>query len=182
MRRFVSIAVTVHGAAFEQHRRAKVCARENTHTSAEQPMIPKKILVPTDYSDTAEHGTRYAFELAQALGAKVSLLHVYAIPVPPEAGGMASDFVRETQQEAEKQLQYAAAKYQGSGLLAGTQLVSGDASEAILSTAREIGADLIIIGTHGRSGVRRMLLGSVAETVLRRAPCPVLAIRDPSAH
>jgi nucleotide-binding universal stress UspA family protein len=145
-------------------------------------MIPKHILVPTDYSDTAERGTRYAFELAQAIGAKVSLLHVYVIPPPPEAGGLAGDFAHEATQQAEKQLAYAAAKYQDSGALARTLLATGDASEAILAAAREIGADLIIIGTHGRTGVRRMLLGSVAETVLRAAPCPVLAIRAPSAH
>ena len=60
-----------------------------------------------------------------------------------------------------------------------TLLASGDASDAIVDTARKIGADLIVIGTHGRTGVRRMLLGSVAETVLRAAPCPVLAIRLP---
>ena len=143
-------------------------------------MIPKKILVPTDYSDTAEHGTRYALELAQALGAKVTILHVYVIPTPPEGGGFASDFVRETQQVAEKELQQATAKYQGTPALAAAKLATGEPTDAILNAARELGADLIVIGTHGRSGVRRMLLGSVAESVLRAAPCPVLAIRSPS--
>lgn len=143
-------------------------------------MIPKKILVPTDYSDTAEHGVRYALEMARALGAKVTLLHVYVIPTPPVSAGFAGDFVRETQQEAEKQMHEASAKYAGNPALAAAKLTTGEPTDSILTTAREMGADLIIIGTHGRSGVQRMLLGSVAESVLRAAPCPVLAIRSPS--
>ena len=143
-------------------------------------MIPKKILVPTDFSDTAEHGTRYAFQLARALGARVSLLYVYIIPVPPEARALAGAFADETEQDAQKRLEEVAAKFHGSEALDAALLATGEPSTAIINTAREIGADLIVIGTHGRRGVRRMLLGSVAETVLRSAPCPVLAIRLPS--
>jgi nucleotide-binding universal stress UspA family protein len=145
-------------------------------------MIPKTILVPTDFSDTAEHGVNYAFALAQTLGAKVSLLYVYVIPEPPGAGGLAGEFVDETQQDAQKKLEQSVAKHRGSPAFGRTLLCTGSPSEAIVSTAREIGADLVIIGTHGRRGVRRMLLGSVAESVLRTAPCPVLAVRLPAEH
>jgi nucleotide-binding universal stress UspA family protein len=142
-------------------------------------MIPKKILVPTDFSDTAAHGTRYAFELAQALGAQVSLLHVRVLPVPPEAGGMASDFANETEQEARKKLEQVAASYRVNSPLVASLVTTGEPSAGIVQIAREIAADLIVIGTHGRRGVRRLLLGSVAESVLRVAPCPVLAVRLP---
>jgi len=143
-------------------------------------MIPSKILVPTDFSETAEHGVQYALELAKALGAKVSLLYVYAIDTP-ESGGQAEEILRESEQDARNKLEKAAAKYREHAALLSTLLANGDPSDAIVNTAGKIGADLIVIGTHGRTGVRRMLLGSVAETVLRAAPCPVLAIRLPLA-
>ncbi len=142
-------------------------------------MIPKQILVPTDFSETAERGVRYAFELAQHIGAKVHLLHVYLIPTPPVGGALAGSFFEETEDQAKRRLEEATHKYREHPSFGSHLVTTGEPSGAIVEVARKIGADLIVIGTHGRSGVQRLLLGSVAETVLRSAPCPVLAMRLP---
>jgi universal stress protein A len=142
-------------------------------------MLPKHILVPTDLSEGAEQALDYACELARKLGAQVHLLNVIGIPAlgVPELGlAMSPMMIDQTivdNQTALDELAKArcAAPY-------GQILVrTGDARDVINQTAKEIGADLIVMGTHGRRGISRALLGSVAETVVRTAPCAVLTVR-----
>lgn len=143
-------------------------------------MLPKNILVPTDLSDGAEQALDYACELAHSLGAKVHLLNVIGIPVlgVPELGvALTSTVIDSLIQDNQRALDRLAEQKGCAAQIGQTMLKTGDARDVINQTAKEIGADLIVMGTHGRRGVSRALLGSVAETVVRSAPCPVLTVR-----
>ncbi|HEY4059107.1 MAG TPA: universal stress protein [Kofleriaceae bacterium] len=144
-------------------------------------MLPKVILAPTDLSERAEAAVDYACELASQLGAKVHLLHVLAVPVVgvPEIGmAMTSTMIDTMLVENQTALDQLARTKANKCEIGGAVLRTGDARDVINATAKEIGADLIVVGTHGRTGVSRVLLGSVAESIVRTAPCPVLTIRD----
>jgi nucleotide-binding universal stress UspA family protein len=144
-------------------------------------MLPTTILVPTDFSDSAEHALDYAVALAGKLGATVHLLNAITIPALgiPELGlALTSTMMESTVRSHQGALdQLATRRASASVANIATILRTGDARDVIAEVAREIGADLIVMGTHGRRGVRRALLGSIAEGVLRIAPCPVLTIR-----
>lgn len=142
-------------------------------------MLPKTILVPTDLSEAAEEAVDYACELATGLGATVHLLHVIGIPAVgvPELGvALTSTMIDQLTSDAQRALDELAASRSTRAVIGQTLLKTGDARDMIDQAAEELGADLIVVGTHGRTGVSRMLLGSVAETVVRTAPCPVLAV------
>jgi len=146
-------------------------------------MLPKNILVPTDLSESAEHALDYACELARSLGAKVHLLNVIGVPVlgVPELGvALTSSVIDSLIAENQSALDKLAAQRAGKCDLGEVVLRTGDARDVINQTANELNIDLIVMGTHGRRGVSRALLGSVAETVVRSAPCPVLTVRRPS--
>lgn len=143
-------------------------------------MLPKVILVPTDLSENAEEALDYACELARTLGAKVHLLNVLTVPVVgvPELGmALTSTMIDTMVKDNKNALDQLASRKANLADIAPTILRTGDARDVINQTAKEIGADLIVVGTHGRRGVTRVLLGSVAETVVRTAPCPVLTVR-----
>lgn len=141
--------------------------------------LPKTILVATDFSDTADHALDYAIALAGKLGAKLYLVNAIALPtfaMVPELGVAATStmldgLVVDSQKALEKLI---AAK---APTKIHTLMRTGDPRDVIVDTAAEVGSDLIVMGTHGRRGVTRALLGSVAEGVLRQASCPVLTIR-----
>lgn len=141
---------------------------------------PKTILVATDFSEQADQALEYAAVLAASLGATVHLIHAIAIPTMgvPEVGVAyrALDIEAMTK-HAQKSLDDRVTRYRGRIELGPTRLEVGDPRDLIDRAAADLGADLIVIGTHGRRGIRRLLLGSVAESVLRTAPCPVLTIR-----
>jgi universal stress protein A len=146
--------------------------------------LPKTILVATDFSESAEHALDYAVALADKLGAKLHLLHVIGIPVigVPEIGlAVMSSTMASAVQTSQAELDRLAAR-SPAGLE--TVLRTGDPRDVIVDVARDLGAELIVMGTHGRRGVRRALIGSIAEGVVRTAPCPVLTIRDagPANH
>ena len=144
-------------------------------------MLPKNILVPTDLSEGAEEALDYACELARTLGAKVHLLNVIGIPAlgVPELGVAITATVIDTLvADNQNALEKLVASKQGAAEFGQVLLKTGDAKTLIDQTAAEIGADLIVMGTHGRRGVRRALLGSIAEVVVRTAPCPVLTVRS----
>lgn len=142
--------------------------------------LPKTILVATDFSDTADAGVEYAVALAKKLDAKLYLLNTIGVPAYgiPELGvavtsTMIDTIVRGNQEALDKLAkQYAPMKIE-------VVLRTGDPRDLIVQTAADVHADLIVMGTHGRRGVSRALLGSVAEGVLRHAHCPVLTIRKP---
>ncbi len=144
------------------------------------------ILVPVDFSAGSERAAEIACSLAGPLGSRVCLLHVVQGSTPPLGLRPA---VYDALLEAREQVRQEAE--QGLAALAGRLTAAGgpptierlvietveSIGDAIVDAAREGGADLIVIGTHGRRGVERMLLGSVAERVLRRADCPVATVR-----
>ncbi len=143
-------------------------------------LLPKTILVPTDFSQNAERALDYAAALAGKLDAKVHLLNVigmqmfgaeYGVQV---TSAMVDDVMRDSQQALDKLM----AAHTDSASFGPARLEFGDARTVIETTARSLGADLIVMGTHGRRGMKRLLLGSVAESVARTAPCPVLLVRD----
>lgn len=140
----------------------------------------KTILVPYDFSRHACRALDAAWTLARTAGAKVVLLHVMqpspvafgAMMIPPP--GPDAGFVNRVRADLE------AIKPPGPDIAVEHRLEQGDAVGHIVRTARELPADIIVMGTHGRTGLKRLLLGSVAEGVLRKAPCPVLSVK-PSA-
>jgi nucleotide-binding universal stress UspA family protein len=140
----------------------------------------KKLLVPTDFSDCAAHALAYAIELAQPAGAEVHLLHVFAV-YDPELHGTVEDSMEASQRReqrvagTEQELQALAAQHQAAGVVIETEQRRSMAVPAeIIAYAHEKKVD--VIGTHGRSGVKHFLLGSVAEQVVNRAPCDVLTV------
>jgi len=143
-------------------------------------MLPKNILVPTDLSEGAEEALDYACELAAQLGAKIHLLNVIGIPAMgvPELGvALTSTMIDTMLADNQRSLDVLANARRDRCAIGEVVLKTGDARDTINQTARDLGCDLIVMGTHGRRGLSRALLGSVAETVVRSAPCPVLTVR-----
>lgn len=140
---------------------------------------PKNILVPIDFSESSEKAATAAGALAAKTGATVHLLHAYVIPV--ESVGLAltvsQQYVTQFVKESKDQLQELAAKL-CQGATIGPMLVeSGDPREVITEEAKKLHAELIVMGTHGRRGITRAIIGSVAESVVRTAHCSVLVVR-----
>lgn len=137
---------------------------------------PKVILAPTDFSLEAEFAVNYAFDMASHIEARVHLLHAYHIPLLSEAGPATQKLMEDLHRGAESMLLEVAERYKSPAVIGQLLVKTGDARELIVESAIELRADLIVMGTHGRKGFKRMLLGSVAEGVVRRAPCGVLVI------
>ena len=140
---------------------------------------PKNILVPIDFSEQSEKAASAACALAAKTGATVHLLHAYLIPV--ESVGIAltvsQKYVEQFVQESKAQLQELVAKLCPNASLGPLLVESGDPREVIVHKAKELNAELIVMGTHGRRGITRALIGSVAESVVRTATCSVLVVR-----
>lgn len=149
-------------------------------------MLPKNILVPTDLSEGGEQALDYACELARTLGATVHVLNVIgisALGVPELGVAMTSSMIDSLVEDNQAALDALVARKRSLAPIGQVLLRTGDARDVINHTASELGADLIVMSTHGRRGVSRALLGSVAETVVRTAPCPVLSVRlHPEPH
>ncbi len=143
----------------------------------------KKILVPIDGSSTSNLGIREALKLAKDQSAKLRLVHVVdelVIMSSPDAVIPAGDLVGALRDAGRKILDRAAALVRKAGGNAETVLIErfgGRAADSIVAEASKWRADLIVLGTHGRRGVRRMVLGSDAEEVVRSSPVPVLLVR-----
>jgi nucleotide-binding universal stress UspA family protein len=143
-------------------------------------MSIQHILVPTDFSPYAEYAVDYATQLAKTLQARLTLLHVvYEILWAAGEGAMAlpPNYFEELEASAQASLDKVLQRVQAAGVQGDAVVVHGIPFENILHTARTQGVDLIIMGTHGRTGLKHVLIGSVAERVVRLAPCPVLVTR-----
>ncbi len=138
----------------------------------------KHILVPHDFSETAEVALTYALDLAQKLGATVTVVHSFEVPVYgfPEGPALVPEMAAQIEEASESALEAVIKRASRPGLVPDSKLRQGPPWREIEATAKEIGADLIVMGTHGRRGVARALLGSVTEKVVRTAPCPVLTV------
>jgi nucleotide-binding universal stress UspA family protein len=142
----------------------------------------KRILVPTDFSPPSELAVQYAVDLAIRLRAALHILHIVETPryaMYPDGYfvGLA-DLETHATREAERRLADATRRYADRGLRVTTAVAAGIPAQRIVEKAVERGTDLIVMGTHGRSGFVHLLMGSVAERVVRTAPCPVLTVRD----
>lgn len=140
----------------------------------------KRILVPTDFSEPADAALTYALDLASKLGAKVSLVHVFDDPSGIHSGEyfpMPAEMRSEIVADLRRRLAEVVAQHGHSEL--NPQVLIGPTARSIVEGARD--ADLIVMGTHGRHGVSHLLLGSVAERVVRTATCPVLTVRPSAA-
>ena len=145
------------------------------------------ILHPTDFSEPAKQAMAYALELAQRFDAEIHTL--YVLPPMAVTPWSAGGFVPPSMVEAEEQHRLEAANKLKSLIPSnegGNPTVHHDVRDGtpfirIIEYAREADIDLIVMGTHGHSGLKHMLLGSVAEKVVRKAPCPVLSVR-PEGH
>lgn len=141
----------------------------------------KRILVPTDFSEPADAALSYALDLAARLGATVSLIHVFEdlieqSPYPELYIPLAPALRDELLQSVNGRLNDRVAR--GGAVAMSSEICFGAAAQAIVDAARTRDADLIVMGTHGRHGVAHLLMGSVAERVLRTAACPVLTVRS----
>jgi len=142
----------------------------------------QKILVPVDFTETSERALRYGIQLAQRFGAQVAILHSYQIPVygfPDGAYITAADVASQLSTAAQARLDALYEAHKDAGVTVTSLLRDGVPWEEINAAATELGADLIIIGTHGRRGLARALLGSVAENVIRTVTIPVMVIHGP---
>jgi len=143
----------------------------------------RRILVPTDFSAPSEEALRYAADLAARLSASVVVVHV--IHEPFIAGGEWDLYVRDAPEmrqrlfsDASSRLSAVAETFERRGVHVTTDVRFGPPRDGIINAAEAAGADLIVMSTHGRSGLHHLLLGSVAEHVIRAAHCPVLAVRE----
>ena len=155
-------------------------------------IYPTKILLATDGSREAELSARTAADLAQKTHSELHVVHAFGIvpvgpPVYPEATDLQSvEYEAETEegqriseQRAREVLQEEVEKVRSAGgTVAGEHLIEGRVAPGIVGLAEEIGAGLVVVGSRGRGGIRRALMGSVSDSVVRHAHCPVLVVRD----
>ncbi len=136
----------------------------------------RKILVPADFSDCSRKALQYATALARQCQAEI-LLHVLEMPPVPVQAFEAAFLEAPSEESAEKELSEWQAQVESTAPVK-TLVCSGSASPEIVRAADENNMDLIVIESHGRTGLARLLLGSTAERVVRHAPCPVRVVRE----
>jgi nucleotide-binding universal stress UspA family protein len=143
--------------------------------SATSPV--RTILVPHDFSETAQRALEFALDLAGPLGARIHVMFAYEVPAYafPEAPVLEME-TPQIERAAQTALEGLASRARRPGVAVECVLRRGVPWSEINAAAKAISADLIIMGTHGRRGLARALIGSVAEKVVRTAPCPVLAV------
>ena len=142
----------------------------------------RRILVPLDFSDAVDPILDWAIHMAEEHGSELVLLHVYHLPVEfqqIEGAYLPADFWANVKQEAEQRLSALAERARGKGVRVEQHVREGYPATIIIEEATELGADLLVIGTHGHTGLKHLLLGSIAERVVQKSPCPVLTVRAP---
>jgi universal stress protein A len=144
-------------------------------------MTIRRMLCASDFSPASRPALRLAQELARALKAKLILFHAYETSVPTGNGGylppsVMQEMLTATRDAAAQSLKRLARSPQGKNVRISTLLAEGPAAAAIVRVAKKNRVDLVVMGTHGRTGVRRLLMGSVADRVIRTASCPVLVV------
>lgn len=148
-------------------------------------MAFRSIMVPHDFSAPADGALELALELARSAGARIRLVHVFPLPmenVSPYEIAMPERLVGEVRAAASERLERLLARVRAAGLEGDAEVDSGPVAETLVERARADGVDLIVMGTRGLSGIGHLLLGSVAERVLRTAPCPVLTVPAARPH
>jgi len=149
------------------------------------PVKVRSILLPTDFSDCANFALPYAAGIARATGASLLVVHVVETVVPAVGySGMSeplpiADISEQLEESAEREMPRVAECEECAGLNVEEMIVHGDAATEIVRVARERRVDLIVVSSHGRTGLGRILFGSTAEAVVRHATCPVLVVKPP---
>lgn len=144
----------------------------------------RSILAPTDFSKHAEEALRYACGLAARMNSTLHLLHVLpdvVVPVGPDPSLLAAvppEYYAETEKQAREALGSAISADWPQPPSVATEVRWGDTVDAIVSYAADRSIELVVIATHGRSGLSHVLVGSVAERIVREASCPVLTLRS----
>lgn len=139
----------------------------------------ERILVPVDFSDTSQAAVEHAIELARVCGAEIHLLHSYpvspgiATPYGPALPDVVFQSIRGS---AERRLDEVKRQVAGAGIAVTAHLTAEAAGFAIADAAKELDADCVVMGTRGLTGIKHVLLGSVAERTVRTAPCPVITV------
>ncbi|WP_242346099.1 universal stress protein [Anaeromyxobacter terrae] len=145
----------------------------------------KRICCPIDFSDASRAAMEVAADLARRMGAELWLLHAYPVPgyTFPDGSVVASPkMLQDLAEAAQRHLDEWRLSAEGLGATrVETAKEAGEPAAEIVAFARERGMDLLVLGTHGRTGLEHALLGSIAERVVRRAHCPVLTVRPPAA-
>ena len=144
-------------------------------------VFPAKILLATDGSEEAEPATRTAINLAESTGSELHVAYVGLLPNfldEPGTRGYDRLLYDKHEEEAREVLRKLVWRVQvAGGVVAGTHLRMGGVADEVVGLAQELGAGLIIMGSGGRSGIRRALMGSVSDSVVRHAHCPVMIVR-----
>lgn len=145
-------------------------------------MNVKNILVPVDYSESGDAAMAYAVSLAREYGAELHLVHVYEQPFAYVDAGfsgtpMPTEIPPADLKEEEARLDRVTP---AKDVKFRRKFIVGAPADDLVDYAKENAIDLVVMGTHGRTGLTRLLMGSVAEGVVRRSPCPVLTIKQPA--
>ena len=144
----------------------------------------RRILAPTDFSELSKQGLQSALELADAFGAKLLLLYVVEPPPYPVEGivpsHLGATMLDDLERQATNDLAQMLSETQASNMDVARRVVVGIPYRKIVDVAEEEKIDLIVMTTHGRTGLSHLVMGSVAEKIVRTAPCPVLTIRPTS--
>lgn len=140
----------------------------------------EKIVVALDFSAASGSALEAALFLARPFGAELHLVHAFEVPIPfvgPSEVAVPQPYLDELRDAAARKLEKAREKATAAGARATTHLREVPAAPAIARVAEEVDAQLVVMGTRGLTGLRHVLLGSVAERTLRLAPCPVLTVK-----
>lgn len=139
----------------------------------------RQILVPVDYEEESEHALELACEIASASNASLHLLHVYQIPadIYPYTLFVTAEIKEKIREREIERIEALSEKARAKGLAASGHVARGETHEELVRIARELGVDLVVMGTRGRSGMKRMFLGSAAERMVQLAHCPVITTR-----
>jgi nucleotide-binding universal stress UspA family protein len=153
-----------------------------SYAEKEEQMKPfKRILVATDFSEASTPALKEAVEMAQDAGAVLMIAHAYEAPNMAQADAVApgvyEEWDRNLRSAVETKLQPIVENAKNAGVNARPLILSGTPYEAITDAAKDHKADLVVMGTHGRKGVSRFFLGSVASRVISTVECPVMTVR-----
>jgi len=142
-----------------------------------------KIMLCTDFSDESKHAAPYAIDLAEHYNAELQVIHVFdetaLDPVFFSFEGSMSDFIRDFRENFASKIEEFLSDFNTENIQIAPVLANGSPFVEIVRYAKLNGIDFIVAGTHGRSGLSHMLLGSTAEKIIRKAHCPVLTVRNP---
>jgi len=159
---------------------------ESAHASkgAKAMNTIQTILHPTDFSESADHAFRLARSLARDHQARLVIVHVVPSAAPVASGMLVGSFSYDDPDDVDSELtdRLEAMRESHEDLAIEWRLSKGNVIDGILSTAEDVEAGLIVLGTHGRTGLQRLLMGSIAESIVRKANCSVLTVKTPISH